>query len=351
MIHRSPHAVAVAVLLGLLGGCRALDDTAGLNNPKIEVAKANDGRAPVVGEAGLDPADTGQGEDRVAKARQLQMAGQTDAALAEFERAIAVNPRLTTAYLGAGDIYREKGDFTQAEARYGKAAEIEPQNFDAQYFHGLSLQLLKRVSEAVRAYLRALNIRPDDYNANLNLGTAYVQLGEPAQALPYARRAVELKPSDASARINLAAAYRDLNQHEAAIIELQQASELTELSAPLLLNLADSLGKVGKFEEMVNTLDQLLKTEPTAIASERFGYANFKLRRYSESLSAFRRAIEMDPDHYPALNGIGVCLINEWHFSGQKNDAARIEAVKAWRRSLQIERNQPQILEFVGRFQ
>jgi tetratricopeptide (TPR) repeat protein len=334
----------------VLSGCQSLDNAVGLNNPKqqpVAVAPENDGREPAIVTAPQNPT----ADSAMMKARSLESQGKYDEALAEFERAISVNPRMTTAYLGAGDIYRQKGDYESAEQRYGKAAEIEPQNFDAQYLHGLSLQLLSRIGDSVRAYLRALTIRPDDFNANLNLATAYVQLGEPAQALPYARRAVELKPKEAAARINLAAAYRDLNQHDAAIIELQQASELTELSAPLLLNLADSLGKVGKYEEMVNTLDQLVKTEPTAIANERLGFAQFKLRRYSESLASFRRALEIDPNHYPALNGVGVCLINEWHFSGQANNAAREEAVQAWRRSLQLERNQPQIMEFIGRFQ
>ncbi len=345
----TPAGCLVAALLPL-AGCQSLDNAVGLNNPKIEpvaVTPENDGREPAVGDTHPSPG----AESALAKARGLESAGKYDEALAEFERAISVNPRMTTAYLGAGDIYRQKGDYDSAEKRYGKAAEIEPQNFDAQYLHGLALQLLNRVGDSVRAYLRALTIKPDDFNANLNLATAYVQLGEPAQALPYARRAVELKPKDAAARINLAAAYRDLNQHETAIIELQQASELTELSAPLLLNLADSLGKVGKYEEMVNTLDQLVKSEPTAIANERLGFAQFKLRRYSDSLASFRRALEIDPNHYPALNGVGVCLINEWHFSGQSNDGARDEAVRSWRRSLQLERNQPQIMEFIGRFQ
>ena len=93
----------------------------------------------------------------------------------------------------------------------------------------------------------------------------------------------------------------------------------------LLLNLADSLQKSGQLEQAVNTLDQLVRTEPSAKSYERLGAANFKLRRYEDAEAAFRKSIEIDPNHYPALNGVGVCLINEWHFSGQSNDAARDE--------------------------
>lgn len=289
-------------------------------------------------------------DDPIARAKALKEQGLAQQALAEFEKAIETNPRLTVAYLGAGDIYRERGDYNSAESRYAKAAEIEPSNFDAQYLHGLTLQLLDRVSEAIRAYLRALSIRPDDFNANLNLATAYLQVNEPTQALPYAQRAVRIDSQSAAARTNLGAVFSALARHDEAIVEYQQASELTELSAPLLLNLADSLQKVGRYAEAVNTLRQLIRTEPSANAYERLGAALFRSKEYDDALSNFRKAIEIDANHFPALNGIGVCQLNRWVWSDQKDEAAHAEAMRVLRRSLQIEPRQPKIMELVGRY-
>lgn len=212
------------------------------------------------------------------------------------------------------------------------------------------LQLLNRVNEAVRAYVKALSIKPDDFNANLNLATAYLQLNEPAEALPYGQRAVQLESRNAAARTNLGAIYGGLGRHEEAVIEYQQAAELAELSAPLLINLAESLGKTNRYDEMVNTLRQLVATEPTAVAYERLGFALFRLRQYPDSLAAFRKSIEIDPNHYPALNGIGVCLLCQWEWSKQTDETARAEALRALRRSLQIDQNQPRILELLGRY-
>jgi tetratricopeptide (TPR) repeat protein len=350
--------VALASILGLLlvGGCQSLDRTANLNKAgsnsspsaaakPAQVDPANSGRAPAVTTA-PEP-----GRDALAQGQRLMKAGDSAAALVEFEKAIAINPRLTVAYLRAGDIYREQGDYAAAESRYGAAAQVEPQSFDAQYLHGLSLQLLSRFSDAVRAYLRALTINPNDFNANLNLATTYLQLGEPQQALSYARRAVELDPRNAPARSNLGATYSALDQHAEAVAEYLQAAELAPLSGPLLLNLANSLGRAGRYEEMVNTLDQLTRTEPTAVAYERLGAGYFYLRKYPESLSGYRKAVEIDPNHFPAWNGIGVNLMNQWIFSDQRDEPARQEALAAWRRSLQIERNQAKIVELLGRYQ
>jgi tetratricopeptide (TPR) repeat protein len=344
-------AASVLVLL-VAGGCQSLDTVAYGNRGKAKVAPEYNGKEAAVSPVGVGRVERASdaGQDSVAKAQGLLAKGKSEDALAEFEKAIEVNPTLTVAYLGAGDIYREKGDYPAAEKNYGKAATLEPQNFSAQYLHGLSLQLMNRLGEAVRSYLRALTIRPDDFNANLNLGTTYLQLNEPEQALPYAQRAAQINPKSAEARTNLGAAYSLLNRHAEAVVEYQQAAELTELSAPLLLNLANSLGRVGRYEEMVNTLEQLTKSEPTANAYERLGAGLFRLRRYDESLGAYRKAVEIDPNNYPAYNGIGVCLINQWIFSNETDEPARQEALAAWRKSVQIERNQPIILELLGRY-
>lgn len=289
--------------------------------------------------------------DPVAHARKLEQQGDLEAARREFERAIAENPRLTVAYLGAGDIYRKQGDYAAAEQRYGKAAELEPRNFDAQYLHGLSLHMLNRLGEAVRAYLRALTARPDDFSANMNLATAYLQLQEPRQGLPYAERAVKVDPTSSPARANLGAIYAALDRHQDAITEYQQAAELAQLSAPLLINLADSLGKIGRYEEMVNTLQQLVATDPSASAYERLGSGLFRLRRYDQAEGAFRESMALDGAYYPAVNGIAVCLLNRWVWSSNSDEVARNEAIMLLRKSLVLEKRQPRIIELLGRYQ
>ncbi|MCK6477790.1 MAG: tetratricopeptide repeat protein [Phycisphaerales bacterium] len=291
------------------------------------------------------------GAESIQRARLAQQKGDLDAARAEFERAIAENPTLTIAYLGAADIDREKGDYRSAERNYAKAADLEPGNFDAQYGHGLVLQMLNRLNEAVRAYLRALTIRPDDLQANLNLGTTYLQLNEPGQGLAYAEKAARIDPRNAAARTNLGAIYASLGRHSEAVVEYQQAAELTELTPPLLLNLAESLGKINRLEEMVNTLRQAIEIEPSATAYERLGSGLFRLRYYDDALIAFRKSAELDPTFYPAINGVAVCRLNQYVWSNRTDEAARNEALQLLRKSLQIERRQPKIVDLLTRYQ
>lgn len=290
------------------------------------------------------------GHEHVATGEQAVRDGDLDRALDEFARALELNPDLTQAHMAMADIYRLKGDYTRAEARYGRSAQLEPKNFDAQYYHGLMLHLLDRLPDAIQAYLRAIGLRPDDFKANLNLATAYYQLDENAQALPYAIKAVELNPSDGPARVNLGAVYGALNRHSEAVNEYQQAAELMPLNAQLLLNLADSLSKLGRWQEMANALDKCVKLEASSTAWERLGFARFQLRQFDTAKRCFDESIKLDSSYYPALNGGGVSLLNDWIRGGRKDGALKDRGMSMLRKSLQINPDQPRILEIATRY-
>ncbi|MBL0869702.1 MAG: tetratricopeptide repeat protein [Phycisphaerales bacterium] len=296
--------------------------------------------------------DSGEGGDFVAAAEAAVRAGDKRRALLEFSKAIEKNPRLTTAHMGMADIYRLDGDYGKAEQGYRKAAEIEPRSFDAQYYHGLMLHVLNRVSEAIGAYLRALSIRPDDQKANLNLGAAYYQLAEYAQALPYASKAVALDPKSGPARFSLGAVYAGLGRHSEAIAEYEQALDSSDSDMPsqLLMNLSASYGATSRFAEMRNTLQRLIKLQPTPAAFERLGFAEFRMENIPAALSAYREALKLDPDYFPALNGVGVCELNTYLWSDKTDIAARDRAFEALRRSLRLKPNQPKVQDLLTRY-
>lgn len=320
---------------------------AALVGPGLAGCRSGGGRGTAPRGTAVSSARAGEAVDL---GQRLREQGLMDQALREFERAIEINPTMTTAYMGAGDIYRERGDYESAERQYADAVRTAPGEFDPNYWHGYALQMLNRVTEAVRAYLRALSIRPEDFHANLNLATAYLQLGENAQAVIYAERAVRINPDDGPARVNLGAAYANAGRHGEAIAQYEAAAEMMPLTTELLLNLAESQGKVGRYAEMAGTIREVIRQSPSALAYERLGSALFRLGEYDDALDAFRASAEADPRHYPAFNGIGVCLLNKYLWSDKQNIAALDEARNAMRRSLQIERNQPRIAELLTRY-
>ncbi len=317
-------------------------------------------RAPAVREPAITPEDlivTDAGapatreERALASAKELRAMGDIQAALAELERAIAINPRFTPALLEAGDLHFEMGEVALAERSYAAAARSEPRNYDAQYRHASALASLGRPNEAVRAYLRALAVRPNAFDAVLGLSRVHLETGAADQSLPYAERASRSRPRSGEARMHLGTVYAALERHEDAVIEYRQAAELLPKPAPgLLLNMAESFSRLGRYAEMVGALNEVVVAEPSPVAFERLGSGLFRLRRYDDSLGAFQSSADLDPTYTPALNGIAVCELNNYLWSGKEDGAARERAVDAMRRSLRLDRSQPKIVELLRRY-
>jgi tetratricopeptide (TPR) repeat protein len=287
---------------------------------------------------------TPEQQQKLDRADTAKNRGDYDTALAMFQEILAENPTITTAYLGIGDIFMLKQDYPRAEPAYSRAAKLEPRNFDAQYGHGLALQMLNRFIEAVRAYQRALTITPNSIKANLAIATTYLQMEEPKSAVIFAEKAVQLDPSNGSARVNLGAAYEKVGRNADAIEQYFTAMELVEDTPPLMLNLINVLAEERRYQEAVNTAQNLVRIAPSANAYERLGWCYFRLSEYRKSLDAYREAVRMDSNHWQSWNGIGVNAINTWLLSKKRDNNAAKEARDAFRRSLRINGDQPKLI-------
>lgn len=304
---------------------------------------------------GDGPADAKRGpasDQRLDRARTLKRQGMLEAALVTFEKVLADNPREITAHIGIGDIHEARGDYRAASERYAVAKRIDPTNFKATYKLGLMYHLLDRVGDAIDEYLQALTIEPGSFQANLNVATAYLQFGRPKLGLSYGRKAAQLRPSSQTAQANLGALLAATGDYQAAVEHYRTAAELGPISPELALNMAEALNRAGRYQRAVNTLRVLTQgaASDNPEVYERLGYAHFKLRQYRPSLRAYDRALDLDPDNVPALNGKGVNLMT-LYLQGGRNDASlRDRALEAWRRSVRLDGEQRRIIDLIARY-
>lgn len=285
------------------------------------------------------------------QAQELRDQGLMDAALAAFGQALEDNPWLVEAHMGIGDIYLQLNQPELAERRYDIAARIEPGNFDAQYGLALAKQLLGKVQEAIRVYLRALAINPDSVEVNQNLAGAYLQLGRAADAVPYAQRATQLDPDAPAGWSNLAAAHALLGQYEEAVLAYREAIELGHAQEQVVVGLADAHIKLGNYDRAMAALESFLRSGPSAAAYERLGYAQFKLRRFEESLASYQAALAIDGDDTAALNGLGATLMTLYIQNHRRDRALHQDAIESWRRSVRLRPDQPRIIDLISRYQ
>lgn len=289
-------------------------------------------------------APTPEQQVKIEEAQAAKTEGNYDAALAMFQEILAENPTITVAYVGIGDIYMDTESYDRAEPAYSRAAKLEPRNFDAQFGHGLSLQMLNRFVEAVRAFQRALTIDPESLKANLAIATTYLQMDEAQSAVIFAEKSVQLDPANGSGRVNLGAAYEKVGRNADAIEQYFTAMELVDDTPPLMMNLINVLSEERRYQEAVNAAENLIKIAPSANAYERLGWCYFRLSDYTRSLTAYREATKLDANHWQSYNGIGVNAINAWLLSKKRDTTAGNEAREAFRKSLRINPEQPKLV-------
>ncbi|MHC4948969.1 MAG: tetratricopeptide repeat protein, partial [Planctomycetota bacterium] len=284
------------------------------------------------------------------EARAARQTGDYDLALTMFREILADNPTVVPAYLGIGDIHMEREEYERAEPAYERAARLDPDNYDAQLGHGLALRMLERFAEALRAFHKAMSIEPESAEANLQMASTYLQLNQARSALAHARMAVLLDANSGPAHVNLGAVYEQMGRNADAIEEYLAASELMEPTPTLMLSLITVLAREKRYQEAVNTAENLVRLDPSANAYERLGWGYFRLGDFQQSIVAYRRAVELDPDHWPSWNGIGVNALNRWLLSGRNERDSFRESRTAFRRSLDLNPEQVKVITLMSNY-
>jgi tetratricopeptide (TPR) repeat protein len=86
--------------------------------------------------------------------------GKLDEALAKYQKALTLDPKLYHAALFSGDVYMQKGDFAQASAWYEKAIAIDPMRETAYRYSATPLMKQGKTDEARERYIEAFITEP-----------------------------------------------------------------------------------------------------------------------------------------------------------------------------------------------
>jgi len=133
--------------------------------------------------------------------------GDHDGALLDFNRMISIDPKQSSAYLHRGYVMLEKKDFGAALDDFDRALELDPRFAWAQHGRGMSLMKQGKFESAVSAFTAAVELDPGIAESYANRGLALIVLGRETGAQTDLRKAVELKPeckSDLERRTELA---------------------------------------------------------------------------------------------------------------------------------------------------
>jgi TolB-like protein/Tfp pilus assembly protein PilF len=161
-----------------------------------------------------------------------------DAAEIEFQRAIAINPKLVAArYWYAGYLSFIRGRFDEAVAEARQAVELDPLAAYPRVQLSTALYVARRFEEAAAEAEAAVRADPSFFLAHRHLGLALLDLGRIDDALVTLKRAVDLSDRNPWTVGELCRAYGHLGRVEEALAlyeELESRSS-TEYVQPIWL--------------------------------------------------------------------------------------------------------------------
>jgi tetratricopeptide (TPR) repeat protein len=192
-------SVALAALLAIpLGGCSFDLGSWGADSQKPQQPIAQ----KPTDDIGARSVSDSQGY--ATRGQVLAKSGKNEEALAEFDRALALDPYNVQALYGRGLIYQAEKQYPQAIEDFTSANGLTPQKVEPLLGRATSYLAIDKAKEAAADLDEAVQADPNSASAWSARGQAYERLGDKAKANASYSRAIALRPKDETARSGLA---------------------------------------------------------------------------------------------------------------------------------------------------
>jgi tetratricopeptide (TPR) repeat protein len=147
--------------------------------------------------------------------RAYLMASFPEPAIAEFQRAIKMNPKYPRAHGLLGYAFLDQlGEqaYPQAREEFEKELKVDPNQYYFQTLLGIATVALRDFPAAEVALKNAAALRPDDAPPYLYLGETYTETGRPKEAVEFLQKYVQLVQPEQNVMREISRAYYLLGQ-------------------------------------------------------------------------------------------------------------------------------------------
>ncbi|ERN42984.1 tetratricopeptide TPR_1 repeat-containing protein [Rubidibacter lacunae KORDI 51-2] len=225
--------------------------------------------------------------------------GDSEAAVADFNRAVRYDPDFAAAYVHCGNVYYECGNYDAAIDSFGCALVVAPDSSAIVYRRGLARAARGRATEAIADFNHSIALNPDCAKVYLHRGITHMQTGNWIEAVADYERAIWLDPESECAYLQRGLAYHELGDFEGAIADYNRSLELN----PDLYHAFESRERAHKSLEAswepVPTPDDFKSVAAKAYLYR--GIESIRIGNQRGAIADFDHALAIVPDNVEAL--------------------------------------------------
>ncbi|MCP4230673.1 MAG: tetratricopeptide repeat protein [bacterium] len=241
-----------------------------------------------------------------------------DIARGYFERALEVAPDYAGATVNLARVEMAGGDFDAAEALLLPLVEAGGAPGTTLWDAVIALYLNSGdIEKAIEYGEMAVELEPNVENYN-NLATVYYLVGKYNKAISCADEGLAIEENAYGLNIRGHSIYQAGLKTEEAEKSLRRSLELDPYDFTTHKNLGDVLFYDGRDAEALSAYQKAVELNPNYYdAWNGIGYCSLRLERYDGAKAAFQRVIdELSASDAPALNGMGATLAYEGDYEG-----------------------------------
>jgi tetratricopeptide (TPR) repeat protein len=191
----------------------------------------------------------------------LSSKGENERALADFNRSIQLNPTYALAYSGRCDAYNNLGEYDRAIADCSIALQLEPDeityNTRADAYHGK-----EDYDRAIADYNRALRLNPRSIFALRGRAVVYQQKGDVDRAILDLTQALRIEPDDPVAHKIRGDIFSGKNEYDAAIADYDHALRFKPELASTWNNRSVAHLRKGEYDLALADANQAIALNP-----------------------------------------------------------------------------------------
>jgi len=287
-------------------------------------------------------------------AQAFEILKLNDDALANYEKAIKINPAAAELFVPAANLYYQKDDYAAAEkyllkaeanpadnaetvflrgllhykrnenekalAAFNKTVSLDSNFIEAYLYQAEIYERLNKDKEALAAYRKTVEVAPQSTEAWFDLGVANYNGGNYAEAETAYKKVIELDADHPDAHANLASVYRQQQKYTEANAEYKIAAVHIKDDADLFSEWGFCLGKVDEWDKAIARLQTAKDLSPDSIDYTNLGWGYYNAAqqdieadkkdegqaKLAQGKEVLQKAVELNPKFDAAHLNLGI---------------------------------------------
>ena len=252
-----------------------------------------------------------------------------DEALSEYEKCIALNPKMSEAQLNLGLLLLEK-DPAAALLPLRKVVELVPAQSRPRYLLGLAQERSGDLAGALDSFEGASRLDPRDEGSLIHLGRMYLNIKRPAEAEGKFRAALEQDPKSPEALQGLAVCL-DREKKPGVADAYRDYLSVQPQDAAMRARLVRLLVDQGQYDAALAELDKGEANPPPTVEDLKLrADIEIEQKKPDAAIATLKQAIAVAPNDAQLHGGLGRTYLQTRDF---------VNAEKELKAALQLDRN------------